>query len=139
MGIDFGGKRIGIAFSDLSGTIATGFEVYQSRGREKDLEHLALLAKQKEVVKVVFGLPLNADGSESQLSLLTQAFASDFANKTNLPVDFEDERFTSLDADEILKQSKELSWQERKKLLDMVAAEIILQNYLDKNKRSKKL
>ena len=134
MGIDYGIRRIGIAFSDLSALIATGYEVYQSHGREKDIEYLCNLANQMQVTKVVFGLPLNADGTESEQTLVTKNFAQSFAYAAQIPVEFEDERFSSLEAEEILKRSK-LSWQERKKILDKVAAEVILQNYLNKIKR----
>lgn len=134
MGIDYGIRRIGIAFSDLSATIATGYEVYQSHGRENDIKYLCNLAENMQVKKVVFGLPLNADGSESEQTLVTKDFAQSFSDASQIPIDFEDERFSSLEAEEILKRSK-LSWQERKKLLDKVAAEVILQNYLNKIKR----
>ncbi len=134
MGIDFGGKRIGIAFSDPSATIASAREVYESRGEVKDIAYLAELAKLQQVKKVVFGLPLNADGSESEQTIKTKLFAEAFSAKSGIEIAFEDERFTSLEAEELLKEAK-MNWKERKKVLDMVAAEIILQNYLNKIKK----
>ena len=134
MGVDYGLKRTGIAFSDLSASIATGFEVHHNQGVQKDVEYLCSLAKKMQVEKVVFGLPLNADGSESNQTILTKNFAQSFAQASQIPIDFEDERFSSLEAEEILSHTK-LSWQEKKKILDKVAAEVILQNYLNKIKR----
>lgn len=134
MGVDFGGKRIGIAFSDLSGTIATAYEVYVSQNEEKDIDYLASLAKKREVSKVVFGLPLNADGTESDQTRWTRDFATKFSKKSEIETDFEDERFSSLEAEELLKEAK-MNWKQRKLILDKVAAEIILQNYLNKIKK----
>lgn len=134
MGVDFGGKRIGIAFSDLSGTIATAYEVYVSQNEEKDIDYLTRLAKKREVSKVVFGLPLNADGTESDQTRWTRDFATKFSEKSEIETDFEDERFSSLEAEELLKEAK-MNWKQRKLILDKVAAEIILQNYLNKNKK----
>ena len=134
MGVDFGGKRIGIAFSDLSGTIATAYEVYVSQNEEKDIDYLTNLAKKREVSKVVFGVPLNADGTESDQTRWTRDFATKFSKKSEIETDFEDERFSSLEAEELLKEAK-MNWKQRKLILDKVAAEIILQNYLNKNKK----
>lgn len=134
MGVDFGGKRIGIAFSDLSGTIATAYEVYVSQNEERDIDYLTNLAKKREVSKVVFGLPLNADGTESDQTRWTRDFATKFSEKSEIETDFEDERFSSLEAEELLKEAK-MNWKQRKLILDKVAAEIILQNYLNKNKK----
>lgn len=134
MGVDFGGKRIGIAFSDLSATIASAYEVYQAQNEESDIDYLSSLAKSKEVTVVVFGLPLNADGTESDQTRWTKDFATKFSVKSGLKIDFEDERFSSLEAEEILKESK-MNWKQRKLVLDKYAAEIILQNYLNKIKK----
>lgn len=134
MGVDFGGKRIGIAFSDLSGTIATAYEVYVSQNEEKDIDYLASLAKKNDVSKVVFGLPLNADGTESDQTRWTRDFATKFSEKSEIETDFEDERFSSLEAEELLKEAK-MNWKQRKLILDKIAAEIILQNYLNKIKK----
>ena len=133
MGIDFGGKRIGVAFSDPTKTLASGFKVIISKGSDRDIQTLTELAKEKKVSKVVFGLPLNADGTESNFTVVTRTFAEKFAKISGLEVEFEDERFTSLEAEEILKEAG-LDWKKRKEVLDMVAAEIILQNYINKKR-----
>lgn len=134
MGIDFGGRRIGIAFSDLSATIASAYEVYQSRNEESDIDYLSALAKDRDAKVVVFGLPLNADGSESDQTRWTKDFAAKFSAKSGIKIDFEDERYSSLEAEEILKEAK-MNWKQRKLVLDKYSAEIILQNYLNKQKK----
>ena len=134
MCVDYGKARLGIAFSDPSATLASAYEVWQSKGEEEDLKHLIKLATERKVKSIVFGLPLNADGSESDFARVTKNFAEKLSQMSNIEVCFEDERFTSLDAEEILKQ-RGLGWKERKAVLDKYCAEIILQNYLNKLKR----
>lgn len=132
MGLDYGKARIGVAFSDLSCTIASADHIYKTQNEEKDLAYLANLIKDKCVNMVVFGLPLNADGTESDMSLFVRNFAEKLAEYTNVSVVFQDERYTSFEAEEYLKEAG-IKWEKRKELLDKVSAQIILQNYLDEN------
>ena len=132
MGLDFGKSRIGVAFSDLSGTIASADHIYKSKSEEDDLKYLSSLAKEKSVDLIVFGLPLNTDGSESEMSQVVKTFAEKLKKLSNIEVAFQDERFTSIEAEEYLKEAG-LKWEKRKELLDKVSAQIILQNYLDEN------
>lgn len=132
MGLDFGKARIGVAFSDLSSTIASADHIRKSQGEEADLTYFANLIKEKSVDLVVLGLPLNADGSESEMSLVVKAFAEKLASVAGVRVCFQDERYTSFEAEEYLKEAG-IKWEKRKELLDKVSAQIILQNYLDEN------
>lgn len=132
MGIDYGKARIGIAFSDLSGTIASAHSVIKGEG-EKDVENLSKLAKSMEVKYIVIGLPLNADGTESEMSKFVQDFGKKLSEKSGLQVFYQDERYTSCEAEEYLKEAG-IRWEKRKELLDKVSAQIILQNYLDERK-----
>lgn len=133
MGLDYGKARIGIAFSDLSRTIASADRIYKCTGDEaKDLRYLCNLAIEREVKKIVVGLPLNADGTESEMSQKVKEFGEKLASLSNLEVFYQDERYTSFEAEEYLKEAK-MSWEKRKQFLDMVSAQIILQNYLDEN------
>ena len=132
MGIDYGKARIGIAFSDLSGTIASAHSVIKGEG-EKDVENLSKLAKSMEVKYIVIGLPLNADGTESEMSKFVQDFGKKLSEKSGLQVFYQDERYTSFEAEEYLKEAG-IKWEKRKELLDKVSAQIILQNYLDERK-----
>ncbi len=128
--LDYGDRRIGIAFSDLTGTIASAYEVYERTSLEEDLQYLVNLIQNQGATKIIIGLPLNADCSEGQRTVLTKEFGKQLKDRCGLEVDYCDERYSSLEADELLKRTKK-SWQERKKILDMVAAQIILQDYLN--------
>lgn len=132
MGLDYGKARIGIAFTDLSCTIASADHIYKTQTEEKDLMYLSNLIKEKSVDAVVFGLPLNADGSESEMCLVVETFAEKLRQMTNVEIAFQDERYTSFEAEEYLKEAG-IKWEKRKELLDKVSAQIILQNYLDEN------
>ena len=133
MGLDYGNSRIGIAFSDLSGTIATADSIYKCKGMEEDITFLVNLAKNKEVRHIVIGLPLNADGTESEMSKRVQDFGQKLFDRSQIEVFYQDERYTSFEAEEYLKEAR-IPWEKRKTLLDKVAAQIILQNYLDERK-----
>lgn len=132
MGLDFGRARIGVAFSSLS--IATADHIYKSQTQEKDLSYFANLIEQQKVGLVVLGLPLSTDGSENEMTACVRDFAQKLADKTGVKIAFQDERYTSFEAEEFLKESG-MPWQKRKELLDKVSAQIILQNYLDANKK----
>ncbi len=132
MGIDYGKARIGIAFSDPSGTIASAHSVIKGQG-EKDVENLSNLAKSMDVKYIVIGLPLNADGTESEMSKFVQDFGKKLSEKSGLQVFYQDERYTSFEAEEYLKEAG-IKWEKRKELLDKVSSQIILQNYLDERK-----
>jgi len=132
MGLDYGKARIGVAFGDLSSTIATADHIYKTRSQEEDLKYFSNLIKEKSVDIVVFGLPLQTDGTEGEMSLVVREFAEKLSKQANVKIAFQDERYTSFEAEEYLKEAK-IKWEKRKELLDMVSAQIILQNYLDEN------
>ena len=133
MGLDYGDKRIGIAFSDLLGLIASAYEVYQNNNEEETLNYLCKLAKDKDVDEIILGLPLNMEGEENPRTTITRDFGKKLQEKSGLPVIYEDERLTSVEADEMLKARK-MSWEKRKEIIDKVSAELILQSYLSNKK-----
>lgn len=133
MGIDYGDKRIGIAFTDLLCVTCSAYDVLKNDDKQKSLEFLAKLAKEKEVDEIIIGLPLNMQGEENERTLVTREFGEKLSNLTGLKVVYEDERLTSVEADEILIQKK-IKWEKRKELIDMVSAELILQSYLNNKK-----
>lgn len=135
MGLDYGKARIGVAFSDLSSTIASADHIYKTVSQEKDLQYFAGLIKEKLVDTVVFGLPLNADGTESEMSAVVRDFASKLQQISNVKMVFQDERYTSFEAEEYLKEAG-IKWEKRKELLDKISAQIILQNYMDENPKN---
>ncbi|MGN1201371.1 MAG: Holliday junction resolvase RuvX [Candidatus Caccovivens sp.] len=131
MGLDYGKARIGVAFSDLSSTIAGADHIYKTKNEQADLDYFAGLIKDKSVDVVVFGLPLNADGTESEMSQTVREFAGKLEKMTGVGIVFQDERYTSFEAEEYLKEAG-IKWEKRKELLDKICAQIILQDYLDK-------
>ena len=130
MAIDYGDVRIGIALSDLTRTIANGYENYSRISLDKDMEHLISIAKTNNVKVVVFGLPFNMDGTESNQTIKTKDFATMFEEKSNLKVVFQDERLTSKIAERVLIDA-DMSRNKRKNVLDKLSATIILQDYLN--------
>lgn len=132
MGIDYGKARVGVAFSDLMKTIASADHIYKTQSEEQDLLYFSNLIKEKNVDKVVVGLPLNADGTESEMTLVVKDFGAKLSKLSGVDVCFQDERYTSFEADELLKEAG-YKWEKRKELLDKVAAQIILQDYINSN------
>ena len=134
MGIDFGLARIGIALSDDTKFLATPFETYKRKGEEQDLNHLVEIIKTKNVDEIVCGLPMNMAGVEQEIAIKTREFMANLQQKYAINIVFEDERLSSLMAEEMLKET-EKDWKKRKEKLDAVAASIILQDYLDAKRK----
>lgn len=130
MGIDFGMARIGIALSDDTKFLASPFLVYKRKGQEQDIEYFVNLIKEKNVDEIICGLPMNMQGEEQKIAALTREFMQELSKHISINITFEDERLSSVMAEEMLKQT-EKDWKKRKEKLDSVAASIILQDYLD--------
>ena len=130
MGLDYGTKRIGIAISNLEQTIAGPLENYTRRGEVPDARHLMKLADEYRVVGLVVGLPVHISGEEGQKAHEAREFGNWLSETTSLPLKYWDERFTSVMAEEYL-QAARLSKKKRKARLDKLAAQILLQSFLD--------
>jgi len=130
LAIDLGDARSGIAVSE-SGIIATGLETYKRINEEKDLQYIADLVKYYKIDVVVFGLPLNMDGSEGERVEKTKAFAEKLQPLIQAKIDYEDERLTTVVAEEMLIEGG-MRRDKRKNVIDKIAATIILQSYLDR-------
>lgn len=126
-----GDVRIGVAVSDPLGISTNGIEIRLSEGAEADAAYFTAMAASLGVEKIVVGLPLNMDGTEGDRALKARAFGELLAERSSLPVDYEDERLTTVEAEELLIEAG-LSREERKKVIDKVAAEIILRSYLNR-------
>lgn len=137
MAIDYGDKRIGIALTDLMQIIASPFEVYQTVNEKVDIEYICNLIKTQQVKTVVIGLPLNLDGSEGERAKKTRLFASKISEKANVKIVFQDERLTSIEADEILSNAR-IKPKNRKNLIDKLSACIILENFLNERRDDEK-
>lgn len=129
-GIDYGTKRIGIALCDSRRTLASPYLNYDRRGPEGDARWFKKFASEEEVALFVVGLPVHNSGAESQKSREARAFAEWLRTTTGLPTAFVDERFTSRQAEEIL-QAANLTSKRRKARRDMLAAQMILQAFLE--------
>ncbi len=134
MALDYGDVRIGIALSDVTRFLASGYENYTRRGLEFDCEHIAKIASDNNVKVIVIGLPLNMDGSKGVRVEKTYEFAEELKKFTSAQIDFLDERLTSVSAEKIL-ISADVSRKKRKEVLDKLSATIILQDYLDVRKK----
>jgi len=130
LGIDYGDKRIGLALSDPEGRIATPFTVYQRQSPRVDVRAIALIAVEQAVGAVVVGLPLSENGEESTSSAAARELVHELASHLRLPIELLDERYTTLRAENTL---RELGHDGRKirSRVDASAAAIILQDYLD--------
>jgi putative Holliday junction resolvase len=130
-GIDYGGARIGIAISDPERKIASPLENYVRRDAERDAERFRRLAAEENVTLFVVGLPLHLDGHESEKSLEAREFGRWLAETTGVPVEFYDERFTTREAQQLMLDA-DLTRRRRRQRIDMLAAQIILAGYLER-------
>jgi len=129
-GIDYGTVRIGIALADARVRIASAYENY-TRGRpELDARRFQRLVAEEGIALFVVGVAVHLDGHESQKSFEARQFGQWLGEMTGVPVAFFDERFTSLQAEEIL-QAANLTSKKRKARLDMLAAQIMLTAFLE--------
>jgi len=139
-GLDVGERRIGVAVSDVTGTLARPIGVVRTAGLDRDAIDVAaaeidrLAAEDDGVAGLVVGLPRRLDGLPNDMTARVEAFAATLGRRTSLPVVLQDERLTSREAESRL-AIREKRWQDRKARLDAAAAAIILQDYLDSRPR----
>lgn len=129
-GVDFGTVRLGFAITDPLQMIASPAENYTRQGEALDAEYIRDFVERESVVGFVVGLPIHLSGDESEKSAEARKFGAWLNEQTGLPVTFRDERYTSVDAESHLLSAK-LTKKRRKARLDMVAAQIILRDYLE--------
>ena len=132
-GIDFGTVRIGVAVTDREQKFASPLTNYTRRGDVADAAYFQRLVKKEEIVAFVVGLPVHLDGNESQKSNEARGFGQWLQEKTSLPIVFFDERFTSVEAEQLL-LGAEFTKKRRKARLDKLAAQILLAAYLEAGK-----
>ncbi len=131
LGVDLGSKRIGIATSDRSGTIATPYTVLLRCGSMGgDHRNIAKMVVEEEAEAVIVGLPLNMDGSEGKAAQAARVEAARMATVVGVPVHVHDERLTTVEADRVLMEQK-MNAQARRRVVDKVAAAVMLQSWLD--------
>jgi putative pre-16S rRNA nuclease len=131
LAVDPGSRRVGVAVSDPTGTIATPLAAVPAEPADTLVERLAVLAREQEATRLVVGLPRRMDGSQGPEAKAARALAGELRQATGLPVELVDERLTSVAAERALLAGG-ASRARRRELSDQVAATLILQSYLDR-------
>ncbi len=130
IGLDIGSKRIGVAVSDLLGITAQAVETIACRSPESDIQRIAELVETYGAGSIVVGMPFNMDGSEGPQVEKVREFMAQVEEQIRVPVIEWDERLTTVAAERMLLEA-DMSRAKRRKVVDKVAAVLILQGYLD--------
>ncbi|MGL6107407.1 Holliday junction resolvase RuvX [Romboutsia sp.] len=133
MGLDVGDKTIGVAASDLMGLTAQGVKTVRRVGKKKDIEELKAIISERQVTKIVSGLPKNMNGTLGPQGEKVIKFCELLEQETGMKVDYWDERLSTVAAERTLIEGN-VRRENRKSVIDMVAAVIILQGYLDRQR-----
>lgn len=135
MGIDFGMRHIGVALSDVLRITASGYETVNWNGvdPEKAVLRIAEIVKTMDVKEIVMGKPSKTDGTISESERKAYAFGEMLEEKTGIKPSFRDERYTTVIASRMLHENN-IKVQKQKKIIDQVAAEIILREYLEQHR-----
>ena len=140
MGLDFGSRTVGVAISDILLLTAQGVEIIRRKEENKLRQTLARIEElivANEVEEIVLGLPKNMNDTEGVRVELTKEFKEKLERRTGLPVIFWDERLTTVAADKAMMEAG-IRRENRKDYVDMIAATLILQGYLDRRNNEKK-
>ncbi|GAA5347259.1 Holliday junction resolvase RuvX [Streptococcus uberis] len=134
MGLDVGSKTVGVAISDPLGFTAQGLEIIPIDEEKNSFgfERLSELVKQYQVDKFVVGLPKNMNNTSGPRVEASQAYGKKIEDLFHIPVVYQDERLTTVQAERMLIEQADISRGKRKKVIDKLAAQLILQNYLDR-------
>ena len=136
LGVDYGDKRTGLAECDVSGLLASGIGTISEGGMRKTAERVAREADSRGCKKIVVGLPKNMDGTEGFRAEAVRAFGDILASITDIPVEYYDERMSTMEAYRFLDGS-ETYGKKRREVIDTLSAQIILQNYIDRERAVK--
>ncbi len=130
LGIDYGRKRIGLAISDFTAMISMPLDVIRVRSKKETIDAIREVCEEKDVGHIVLGLPLNMDGTRGEMTEEASSFAEDLRSALNVEVLEWDERLSSAFAEKALLEN-DMSRSYRKTVRDKIAAQSILQSYLD--------
>lgn len=130
MGLDVGDRKIGVAISDELNITAQGLEVIERYDDEHVIKRFSELIEKYEVDKIIIGLPKNMNGTLGPQSEKVKALGNEIEERLNIKIEYWDERLSTIAAEKTLIKA-DMSRKKRKKIIDKVAAIIILQNYLD--------
>lgn len=137
LGVDYGDKRTGLAECDVSGMLASGITTISEGGMRKTAQRVAKEAISRGCKKIIVGMPRNMDGSEGPRAEVVKAFAALLSEECEIPIDFFDERMTTMVAYRYLDGSGTYG-KARRAAIDTLSAEIILQGYIDRERSMKK-
>lgn len=137
LGIDLGSKTVGLAMSDTTLTIASTYKTifFKDEDYASTIEEILDIIKEYSITKIILGLPKNMNNTLGERAEITLKYKELLEDKTHLPVIMFDERLTSVISNNILLEA-DMSRKKRKKKVDSIAAQIILQDYLDKEKNN---
>lgn len=136
LAVDYGDKRTGLADCDISGMLASGIGTISEGGMTKTAERVVKEATSRGVKKIIVGLPKNMDGTEGERAGVIRIFVDMLRTMCDIPVELYDERMTTMVAYRFLDASGTFG-KRRKDVVDTLSAEIILQNYLDRERQNK--
>ena len=137
LGIDLGSKTVGLAISDPTLTIASSFKTifFENEDYESTIDDIKLIVKENDIGKIVLGLPKNMNNTLGERALITTNYKKLLEDNIDVPVVMCDERLTSVISNSILIEA-DMSRKKRKKKVDSIAAQVILQDYLNKEKNN---
>lgn len=133
MAIDYGDARTGIAFCDANEIIASPYTVIKERYQPNLIKKITEIINNENPKKIVIGLPRNMDGTYGYRCNACKDFANELSKCCNVPIDFQDERLTTVLAHNVLSENN-VKGKKRKNVVDAVSAVMILQSYIDRNK-----
>ncbi|MCU9533801.1 Holliday junction resolvase RuvX [Streptococcus sp. CSL10205-OR2] len=134
MGLDVGSKTVGVAISDPLGFTAQGLEIIKINEEKEEFgfDRLSELVKEYHVEKFVIGLPKNMNNTSGPRVEASQSYGKHLEELFGLPIIYQDERLSTVEAERMLVEQGDISRNKRKKVIDKLAAQLILQNYLDR-------
>ncbi len=135
LGVDYGDRRTGLAECDITGSLASGITTISEGGMRKTAQRVAREAVSRSCVRIVIGMPRNMDGTDGPRTEVVRAFAALLTEECDIPIDFYDERMSTMVAYRYLDGSGTFG-KARRAAIDTLSAEIILQGYLDREKSS---
>ena len=135
LGIDLGSKTVGLAMSDPTNTIASSYKTifFENEDYESTIKEIKDIVEEYNIKKIVLGLPKNMNNTLGERAIITTKYKKLLEDNLNIEVDFYDERLTSVISNSLLIEA-DMSRKKRKKKVDKIAAKIILQDYLNKEK-----
>ncbi|MFC1666629.1 Holliday junction resolvase RuvX [Candidatus Omnitrophota bacterium] len=137
LALDVGQKRIGVAVSDALNLIAQGIETIKREDLSGTLNRISSLVEEYDVSKIIVGLPFNMNGTKGTSVKLTEEFIDELKKKTGVTIETRDERLTTLQGERVLLEAN-VSRKKRKLAIDKIAAQLILQSYLEEHVQKNK-